>query len=87
MQLDIHLHTTLQIQTPEGPVRHLELELPNGSTLQALIDHLGLELDEEETLLVINGKFAELDHELKAGDEIHFIPAISGGIHFSLWAV
>jgi molybdopterin converting factor small subunit len=79
MLLDVHLHTTLQIQTPQGLIRNLQVELPQGSTLQALIDHLGVKVDAEETLLVVNGRITEPDRVLVAGDEVHLIPAISGG--------
>jgi molybdopterin converting factor small subunit len=40
---------------------------------------LEIQLDVENTLLVVNGHTAELDQQLADGDQVHLIPAISGG--------
>ncbi len=48
-------------------------------TLGELVSRLGVQVDPEQTLLVVNGQIAEMTTELSDGDEVHLIPAISGG--------
>jgi molybdopterin converting factor small subunit len=40
---------------------------------------LAIEYDDENLLLVANGQVATPHYVLEDGDEIHLIPAISGG--------
>jgi molybdopterin converting factor small subunit len=47
--------------------------------LAGLTYEIGIALDVENTLLVVNGRNAELDQQLSDGDQVHLIPAISGG--------
>jgi len=75
----VHLHTTLQRPTPSGPVRRLDLTLPAGSTLGDLLDRLSLAHLDDSVLLVINGRQADANRVLRDGDEVHLIPALSGG--------
>ena len=79
MVVTVFLHTILQRQTPQGPVRELQMDLPEGTTLQDLLEELEITLDLEELLLVINGKQARLDQRLVDQDEVQLIPAMSGG--------
>ncbi len=79
MKVIVHLHTILQLQSPDGLIRQLELELPLASNLQDLLNHLDLPLKLDDILLVINTQTAELDQILQEGDEVHLIPALSGG--------
>jgi molybdopterin converting factor small subunit len=75
----VHLHTILQRQTPEGPLRALEVDLPQGSTLIDLLGKLEITLAGDDLLLVVNGRLAEEGQVLKEGDQVHLIPALSGG--------
>jgi sulfur carrier protein ThiS len=75
----VHLHTILQRQTPEGLISRLEVEIPPGSSLADLLQILAIDLDAEHLLLAINGRVAELNQVLHAGDQINLMPAISGG--------
>lgn len=75
----VHLHTTLQRQTPQGLLRKLAVDLPEQSTLADLLDHLKVELPVEALLLVINGRVADLEQVLQDGDEVNLMPALSGG--------
>lgn len=79
MKVLVHLHTTLQKVTSDGLIRQLEVELEPGATLDDLIAFLNLGVDEAHTLLVIQGQIAEGGQVLSDGDEVHFMPAISGG--------
>jgi molybdopterin converting factor small subunit len=74
-----HLHTTLQKVTLDGPIRILTVELGSEARVIDLIHQLGIIVDEANTLFVIRGQIVEKEQRLSEGDEVHFIPAISGG--------
>ena len=75
----VHLHTILQRQTPEGLQRRLELDLSPETSLADLLDRLEIELSPEAMLLVVNGRIVDLAYELKDGDVVNLMPALSGG--------
>lgn len=79
MRVRVHLHTILQKSTPDGVVRELEVELEDLATLGDLVALLGLSVDDENTLFVVQGQISNLNYELAHGDVVHCIPAISGG--------
>lgn len=79
MKIIVILHTTLQRQTPDGVINRLEVDLAPGGILSGLLKQIGMQIDIENTLLVVNGHTAQLDMVLSEGDEVHLIPAISGG--------
>ena len=79
MAIFVHLHTIYQKQTEKGLVNQIKLAYQVGQTIKELRDFLELEINEESTLFVVNGKMEDLDYLIKDGDAIHFIPAISGG--------
>ena len=62
------------------------LELPAGSTVSDVYDavkrlHPGLEADRNALRAALNQEFAEWDTAVAAGDEVAFIPPVSGGAH------
>ena len=77
--MTVHFHTVLQRQTPEGLQRRLTVTLPAESTLADLLKNLEITADLDGILLVVNGRTANLAHVLCDGDELHLIPALSGG--------
>lgn len=79
MRVLVHLHTTLQKASSKGPIRELEVDLVEGATLSDLIELLKLEIDDEQTLCVVQGQLSERSKVLADQDIVHFIPAISGG--------
>ena len=79
LTITVHLHTTLQRPTPTGPLRRLDLALPQGSTLADVLDRLSLPRRDDSLLLVINGRQADAGQVLQDSDEVHLIPALSGG--------
>ena len=79
MEFIVHLHTLLQLKTENGLIRQIACSGEPGMTLGHLIQQLNIHLDFENTLLVINGQVCEPDEKLHDGDQIHLIPAISGG--------
>jgi sulfur carrier protein ThiS len=79
MKVDVHLHTVLQRQTPEGLVRQLALTVPPQSTVNDLLAQLAIDFPLDSLLLVVNGRLVEENHLLQEGDKINLMPAISGG--------
>ena len=75
----VHLHTSLRRPVPAGPLRQLEAELPASSTLADLLWLLELSPSPPGLLLVVNGRSADLSQALAEGDEVHLMPALSGG--------
>lgn len=79
MVVRVVLHTTLQLQTPEGPVGSLELTLLEDARVADAIAASGVQVDLEHTLLVVNRQIVEAEHLLNDGDQLDLIPAMSGG--------
>lgn len=79
IRVTVQLHTILRLETPDGPVGLLELELPPASTVQYIREALEIELSDEALLLAVNGRVVDVDHPLADGDTVDLMPAISGG--------
>jgi sulfur carrier protein ThiS len=79
MVVTVRLHTILRRQTPEGIVDRLMLDLDPGTTVAAVLEQLGIQLEGESILLVLNGRFVAPEVALADGDELRLVPAISGG--------
>ena len=79
MVVTVQLHTTLRRSDLQGPADRLTLELPQGATVKTVLDALGIVPREEALLLVVNHRVAGAETTLAEGDEVHLIPAISGG--------
>jgi molybdopterin converting factor small subunit len=77
--IDVHLHTILQRQGSQGRISSLFIDLQEGSTLSVLLQRLELKANTDELLMVINTHTADLNQVLQDGDEVHLIPALSGG--------
>ena len=60
-------------------VRHLEVDLAEPGTLADLMDVLEIGPEAGALLLVVNGITAESSRQLEPGDEVHLVPALSGG--------
>ena len=62
----------------------LERELPDGATAGALWDTLAGEHSDlgryrDSVSTAINAEYARMDHALTDGDEVAFLPPVSGG--------
>ena len=79
MNVTVHLHTILQRRTAGGVEREVTVSLPPGSRIADLLEELAVSLAPSAMLFLVNGRTAALDHALSDGDEVHLIPAISGG--------
>ncbi len=77
--MTVRLHTVLQRETPQGRLRRVELTLPPASTIADLLARLDVRPDPEWTLFVVNGRQVPAAEPLSDGDEVHLIPALSGG--------
>ncbi len=79
MDITVHLHTILQRETAVGLQRQIQLSLSEGSTVQDVAALLEIKMPLDAMLLVVNGRLAHPDTGLKSGDNLHLMPAISGG--------
>ncbi|MFN3307732.1 MAG: MoaD/ThiS family protein [Anaerolineales bacterium] len=79
VDVTFQLHTVLQIQTPNGRLTSLPYKMRLGGTIADALRDLGLQINPDETLIVVNRQNVGLDYQPKAGDVIHLIPAIAGG--------
>jgi molybdopterin converting factor small subunit len=79
MVVTVHLHTILQRETAGGRQRQLELDLPPGSSVADVMAALDITLPVDALLLLVNGRYAEPETVLHAADNVHLIPALSGG--------
>lgn len=59
--------------------QHLEVPLPEPSTLAALLAEPRFAALPAEALLAVNQQFAERDQALRDGDEVALMPPVSGG--------
>jgi sulfur carrier protein ThiS len=78
--VSVHLHTTLQRQSPEGRISRVEMNLPEGATIEHAIQGLAISMDREALILVLNNRIAEVEAVLTHGDRLDIVPAISGGV-------
>ena len=79
MVIQVELHTSIQIQTLQGPVCCLPLTLAEDATVADVLRELQISLAPEHLLLVVNRQIVEPDYSLKDGDKLDLIPAMSGG--------
>jgi sulfur carrier protein ThiS len=79
IHVSVRLHTVLRRKTPEGIVDRLEVELPEGATVQTLLEMAAIPLAGDALLLVVNGRIVRPEHVLAEGDQVRLVPAMSGG--------
>lgn len=79
MVVTVHLHTILQRETADGLQRKLDVTVLSGSNIKDLMADLGITLPVEAMLLVVNGRIAEPIQILQENDQVHLMPALSGG--------
>jgi sulfur carrier protein ThiS len=79
VMIHVQLHTILQRESADGLVDRLDLEMPDGSSFQDLLAILDIKLAPDSLLLVVNGRMADIDQLFAPGDQVHLMPAISGG--------
>ena len=79
MRLTVKLSTTLR-DCVQGyvPETGLQVEMPEGSTVAQLAQHLGLP-PHDIKIVMINGRQHKVDDLLRDGDRVAFFPAVGGG--------
>jgi sulfur carrier protein ThiS len=79
MQIQVKLYASLSRFSAGGlPGTPFEVEIPEGSNLQDLVDFLKIP-PEETKITFVNGLVQALDWELKPGDQVGLFPPIGGG--------
>jgi molybdopterin converting factor subunit 1 len=81
MKVTVRLFAVLR---ERAGVSTLSLELSNGSTIAALLEHLGAAHPSLTTWLgkcavAVNRQYVDRDGQLNDGDEVAVIPPVSGG--------
>ncbi|MDY7077642.1 MAG: MoaD/ThiS family protein [Chloroflexota bacterium] len=79
MVVHVKLFATLRRQFPDlGIGESMPVELPDGATIDQLIEHLRLPAKEVK-IVFVNGIVREGEHVLAKGDEMGIFPSVGGG--------
>jgi sulfur-carrier protein len=79
MRIKVRLFATLRQYRPGcGIGQTFELDLPDGATIEAAVDTIGIPRDSTKTVFV-NGYVCEPGHSLSDGDEVGMFPPVAGG--------
>ena len=62
----------------EGRFNEKELELPEGSSLSSLLEHLKI-AERDAKILIVNGLAVSAEHKLSHHDVVAIFPPIAGG--------
>lgn len=79
MKIKVVLHTVLQQQAARENQGLIDLTLPEHATVGDAISVLHITLPPDALILVANHRVVDVQYELKEGDLVDLIPAISGG--------
>lgn len=75
--MTVELQTYLEQYSPNGQPL-FECALPEGATVQTLVRQLNV-LEELASIIVLNGRIADLPDPLHEGDRVSLIPPLAGG--------
>lgn len=79
VKVDVRLYATLRRYGPETTLgEDLTLELPEGTTVEGLLQKLGVPSDVVK-IVFVNGISRDPDHVLAEGDRIGIFPPVAGG--------
>ena len=79
MKLTVKLSTTLRDYVPDYvPETGLLVEMPEGSTVAQLAQHLGLP-PQDIKIVMVNGRQQKVSDLMRDGDRIAYFPAVGGG--------
>lgn len=76
--LKLHEYLARRASLDVTPREVIEVTLPSGSTLEHLMEHLGLDTT-TVGLMVVNGTQVQAEASLSHHDEVEFFPPLSGG--------
>ena len=74
MVVEVKLFATFR----EGRFDQREIELPEGSSLGDLLEHLNIP-EEEARIMIVNGTACSAERKLALHDVVSIFPAIAGG--------
>jgi molybdopterin converting factor small subunit len=77
MKVSVELQAYLERYSPDGRPM-VEVELPEGATVDHLLRRLGIP-DDMTQVIIVNNENADFDHPLKEGDRVILIPPLAGG--------
>jgi len=79
MEITVVLYATLTKHHPEGKGNQpFAVELPEGSRIEDLLDHLGVDKDEAKQAFIRHKK-RPWDYPLKDGERVALFPPVAGG--------
>jgi molybdopterin synthase sulfur carrier subunit len=79
MQITVKLYATLRKYGPSLPLgAGFTLDLPEGSDVAAVAEHLGLPV-RVPLVAMVNDQAVHLDHVVVAGDAVSLFPPVAGG--------
>ena len=79
MKLTVKLSTTLRDYVSDYvPETGLQVEMPEGSTVAQLAQHLGLP-PQDIKIVMVNGRQQKVSDLMRDGDRIAYFPAVGGG--------
>lgn len=79
MKVSVKLIATYQEHLPSGTEGNtIEVDVPNGSTVEDVLTPYGIPLD-DSSVIVVNGLTVPLDTPVSEGDRVAAFSAIAGG--------
>lgn len=78
MRITVKLYATLRQCLPQAPRSGLALDVPAGTTVEAMLPRLGLP-DGVALVAMVNEKVEGLEHVLADGDVLSLFPPVAGG--------
>ncbi len=79
MRIVVHLYSILQLKTPKGMQRLVEVDMPENCIILELLNHLEIKIDPVHLLFAVNGRVAEGNRQLEDGDDVHLMLPMEGG--------
>lgn len=78
MHIELKIYSHLQRHAPQGRTS-FSYDLPQGTSVDALMEHLELNNDQADKIILVNGRPAQGDKTLDAGDLVVVFPVVEGG--------
>lgn len=79
MQITVKLYATLrQYGSSVSPAAGLILDVPTGSDVAGVVEHVGIP-DGVALVAMVNNEVVHLDHAVVAGDVVSLFPPVAGG--------
>jgi molybdopterin synthase sulfur carrier subunit len=80
MKITLRLFASLRKRLPPGSPRgHCELELAEGTTIDAVLEQMGITQKEAQMVLVNGLQNRNLTQQLQGGDILSVFPPLAGG--------